>query len=415
MRLAVLCACVLMLLPRAAAAQPEVRFPPPSFRAGEFRIDFRARFHLDFRGLDAEEPVAPEGFVFRRARVAIEGRIYDDLEYELDRDLRDDKRPWRDVFLNYRKFRAAEVQGGKFKVPFSLDQLTSVFSNSFVSRSLIGTQLAPGRDRGVMVHGRLAGDRVRYRGGWFKHDGDNTLFTEELEENEFVEKPPVNNTIAGRVDLTPWEQTKGLRRRLQIGINATSGELDDGLFGMRGRTVGGYTFFAPMYVGGRRMRFGMDGLWTPGPFSVVAEYNRVTDQRNRQGLGDVDLPDVIAEGWYLAGTWALTGERKSGGIDRPRHPIFQGGAGGVEIAARFEEMRFSSAGTGGEDPFTNPRAANILPNRDRAITLGVNWYLNEFARVLFNAVRETIQDPVRSPLADRTRFWTGVVRLQFGM
>jgi hypothetical protein len=78
-------------------------------------------------------------------------------------------------------------------------------------------------------------------------------------------------------------------------------------------------------------------------------------------------------------------------------------------------MRFSSAGTGGEEPFTNPRAANVLPNRDRAITLGANWYLNRFSRVLFNAVRETIQDPVRSPLVDRTRFWTGVVRLQFTM
>lgn len=414
MRLAVLCACVLMWLPGLAAAQ-EVRFPPLSFRAGEFRIFVGARFHFDFNGLDSAPEVRPDEFVFRRARLAVDGRIYDDLEYEVDADLRDDRRPWRDVFLNYRKFPAAEVQGGKFKVPFGLDQLTSVFANSFVSRSLIGSQLSPGRDQGVMVHGRVAGDRVRYRGGWFRHDGDNTLYTEELDENEFVEKPPVNHTIAGRVDLTPWEQTKGLLRRLQFGVNVASGGVDDGLFGMRGRTVNGFTFFAPMYVGGRRTRYGVDGLWTSGPVSVVAEYNRVTDQRNRQGLGDVDLPDVIAQGWYLAGTWALTGENKAGGIDQPRHPIFQEGAGGFEVVARFEEMRFSSAGTGGEEPFTNPRAANVLPNRDRAITLGANWYLNRFSRVLFNAVRETIQDPVRSPLVDRTRFWTGVVRLQFTM
>ena len=65
-------------------------------------------------------------------------------------------------------------------------------------------------------------------------------------------------------------------------------------------------------------------------------------------------------------------------------------------------MRFGSAGTGGEPPFTNPRAANILPNRDRALTLGGNWYLNRFGRIAFNAVRETIQDPLRSPLPDRT-------------
>ena len=91
------------------------------------------------------------------------------------------------------------------------------------------------------------------------------------------------------------------------------------------------------------------------------------------------------------------------------------GAGAFEVAARIEEMRFGSAGTGGEPPFTNPRAANILPNRDRALTLGGNWYLNRFGRIAFNAVRESIQDPLRSPLPDRTTFWSGILRLQFVM
>jgi phosphate-selective porin len=158
----------------------------------------------------------------------------------------------------------------------------------------------------------------------------------------------------------------------------------------------------------------VDGLWTPGPFSVQAEYNRVSDQRNGQGLGDVDLPDVIAQGWYLSGTWVVTGERKAGGVE-PGHPFPLHGAGAFEVAARIEEMRFGSAGTGGEPPFTNPRAANILPNRDRALTLGGNWYLNRFGRIAFNAVRESIQDPLRSPLPDRTTFWSGTLRLQFVM
>ena len=413
MRLAVICVCAVLLWPLAAAAQ-EVRFPPPSLRIGEFRADLHVRLHFDFRALDSDPEVAPDEFDFRRFRVSLEGRIYDDLEYEVDASLLDDENPWRDVFLNYRKFRAAEVRAGKFKVPFGLDQLTSEFSHNFIERSLIGTQIAPGRDKGVMVHGRVAGDRMRYYGSWFLHDGDNMQFIEDLDQNEFLDDPPVDNTIAGRVELTPWEPTRGRLRRLQFGANFTRGVVDDGLFGMRGRTVREFTFFEPMYVSGERIRLGVDALWTPGPFSVSAEYNRLTDQRNGQGVGDVDLPDVIAQGWYLEGTWALTGESKAGGIE-PRHPLFQGGAGAVEVAARFDELRFSSDGTGGEPPFTNPRAANILPNRDRVITLGGNWYLNRYGRVLFNAVRETIQDPLRSPLPDRTRFWTGVLRLQFVM
>ena len=413
MRLAVACVCLAVLCPRLAAAQ-EVRFPPPSLRIGEFRADLHVRLHVDLRALDSEPEVAPDEFDLRRFRISLEGRIYDDLEYEVDASALDKENPWRDVFLNYRKFRTAEIRGGKFKIPFGLDQLTSEFSNNFIERSLIGTQIAPGRDKGVMVHGRVAGDRLRYLGGWFLHDGDNMLFLEDLDQNEFLEEPPVDNTIAGRMELTPWEPTRGLLRRLQIGANFTRGTVDDGLFGMRGRTVRDYTFFDPMYVSGERIRLGVDALWTPGPFSVSAEYNRLTDQRNGQGIGDVDLPDVIAQGWYLAGTWVVTGERKAGGIE-PRNPIFQGGSGALELVARFDELRFSSDGTGGEPPFTNPRAANILPNRDRVVTLGGNWYLNQYGRILFNAVRETIQDPLRSPLPDRTRYWTGVVRLQFAI
>jgi phosphate-selective porin OprO/OprP len=412
MRLASLCLCVITLLPNVAAAQAKFRFPPPSFRAGEFRADFRVRLHFDWRGLDTD-PIGKDDFIWRRARLALEGRIYDDLEYQVDVEARDSHNPWRDVFLNYRRFDAAEVQGGKFKVPFGRDQLTSVFGNSFVSRSLIGAELSPGRDRGVMVHGRLGGGKVNYSAGWFQHDGDNVRFSEDLEQNEF-EEAPVDGSLAGRVNLAPWESTHGLARHLQFGFNATDGKVADGLFGMRGRMLDGFVFFEPVYVRGHRIRLGMDGLWTPGPFSVTAEYNRLSDQRNGQGLGDVDLPDVIAQGWYLAGTWVITGEKKSGGVE-PRHPFPLHGAGAFEVAARVEELRFGSAGTGGEEPFTNPRAANILPNRDRALTLGGNWYLNRFGRIIFNAVRETIQDPLRSPLPDRTRFWSGTLRLQFVM
>ena len=158
MRLASLCLCLITsaagrrggpgcALSAAVAAGRRVPRRPP--RATAFRC---ARARLG--------PGGQDDFVWRRARLALEGRIYDDLEYQVDAELRDTEHPWRDVFLNYRRFNAAEVQGGKFKVPFGRDQLTSVFNNSFISRSLIGSQLSPGRDIGVMVHGR-----VRWREG----------------------------------------------------------------------------------------------------------------------------------------------------------------------------------------------------------------------------------------------------------
>jgi phosphate-selective porin OprO and OprP len=417
MRRAVVIA-LLLLLPAAAAAQqpapvgqdtkelqPAVRagFPPPSIRIGEFRASLRVRLHFDLRDYDPDLPLEGGDFIFRRARVALEGRVFDDLEYEFDADLRDEERPWRDVYVNYRRFRAAEVQVGRFKIPFGLDQLTGVFNLSFVERSLIGNDLSPARDRGVMVHGRLARDTISYQTGVFRRDGDSTRFA----------GPSVDGTWAGRVVLTPWENSKNRLRSAQFGVNATSGSLFEGLYGMRGRTLSGTVFFEPVYVKGQRLRLGVDGRWTPGPVLVQAEYIRVTDERNGQGLGDVDLPEAVAEGWYVSGTWAITGENKTGGGLNPSRPFPTKGIGAVEVAARLEELRFGSNGTGGEPPFSNPRAANILPNRDRILTLGVNWYLNRFARLTVNGTRETLQDPARTPIPGRTRFWGTVLRLQF--
>jgi phosphate-selective porin OprO/OprP len=387
----------------AARSNVRVDFPPPSLRIGQFRAALRVRLHLDARDFDPE--LGEDEFVFRRARVVVEGRFFDDLQYEADADLRDEEHPWRDVYINYRRFRAAEIQVGRFKIPFGLDQLTGSFNQSFVERSLIGSDLSPARDRGVMVHGRLAKDVIAYQAGIFRRDGDNTRFA----------GPSVDRTWAGRVVLTPWENDRGVLHSAQIGINATSGSLFEGLYGLRGRTLSEYVFFEPVYVNGQRLRLGVDGRWTPGSVLIQAEYIRVSDERNGQGLGDVDLPDAIAQGWYLTGTWVLTGENKTGGSVNPSRPFPTEGMGAVEVAARIEELKFSSNGTGGEPPFANPRAANILPNRDRILTLGVNWYLNPFVKVLANGTREDLLDPARTPIPGRTRFWGAVLRLQFVM
>ena len=400
---------LLVLLPHVATAQdpdPDVRvnFPPPSIRFGDvFRAELRVRLHFDWRDYEPELALEEDDFVFRRARVALQGRLFDDLEYEFDADLRDEQRPWRDVYINYRRFRAAQVQVGRFKMPFSLEQTTGIFNINFIERSLIASELAPARDRGVMVHGRLASNRIDYATGVFRRDGDSTRFA----------GPSVDGTWAGRIVLHPWENTKSRLRSAQFGVNATSGSLFEGLYGMRARTLSGTVFFEPVYVKGRRLRLGVDGRWTPSSISVQGEYIRVSDARNGQGLGDVDLPDAIAQGWYVSGTWAITGESKGGGGLDPDNPFPNKGIGAVELAARIEELRFGSAGTAGEPPFSNPRAANILPNRDRILTLGVNWYLNRFVRLTVNGTRETLQDPVRTPILGRTRFWGTVFRVQF--
>lgn len=404
-----ICAALLTLAAPAAAQTAQsaaaIRYnPPASLRAGDaFRVDFRVRLHADFRRYSPELPLEDGTFRFRRARVGLEGRVLDDFEYELDYEARDDEHPWRNAFVNFRRWRAAEIRVGRFKMPFSREQLTGVFNLNFIERSLLASQVAPGRDTGVMLHGRLADGVLRYQTGVFRHDGDNARVNgERVGEGVW----------AGRVLATPWAHGPRLLRTLEAGGGVTAGRIEEGLNGLRGRTLSGYDFTEAVYVKGRRVRMEIEGGWAPGPFGLDAEYVRLQDQRNGQGLGDVDLPDALMQGWSVGATWVLTGERKNGGVE-PRRRFLQDGAGAVELAARIETLRFGSRGTGGEEPFANPRAANLLENRDRILTLGVNWYLNPFARVIVNATREDIRDPERSPIFGRTRFWGAACRLQF--
>ena len=125
------------------------------------------------------------------------------------------------------------------------------------------------------------------------------------------------------------------------------------------------------------------------------------------------MPSALARGWYLSGTWVVTGEEKNGDVE-PRRSFPVDGFGAVEVAARYEQLRFGSSEHPGQ-AFRSQRSANILGNSNRAWTFGLNWYLNPFVKIQVNGIREKIEDVERSPILDREKFWMGMVRLQFSL
>ncbi len=53
-----------------------------------------------------------------------------------------------------------------------------------------------------------------------------------------------------------------------------------------------------------------------------------------------------------------------------------------------------------------------MSNSDKVWTLGVNWMLNRWVRIITNAVHETFDDPSRTPDPGIDKFWSGLIRLQ---
>ena len=408
----------LLAIPRQGAAQstpkdddpPTVRFRwrnRPSLDIGDLRLDLRLKLSYDWRQFDPEIDEDDDAWRIRRA--GINGEFGNHFDFQIEHDLNSDGR-WRDVFVNWRTYRQIEISAGRFKVPFGREELISISDLDFAFRSLVSTVIPPARDKGVMAHGRFLRRGFTYEFGVFDDDGDNGALTEE-QFSVSGQIEDIGPSFAGRVTATPLRPLAKTFETLRFGFAAGGVSLPEGLNSFRGTTVYGTTeFFEPVYVKGNRTRLGVEVSYTPGPVGISAEWMQAREQRKNQGLSEEDLSDLVTTGWYVAGTWLLTGEDKED-FNNPRNPLFDGGVGAFEVGARYEKLQFESADKIGS-PFRNPRAEHIYPNSDSVVTLGVTWYLNRWVRLMANGIREELEDAQRTPIPGTTEFWSAIGRVQ---
>jgi phosphate-selective porin OprO and OprP len=401
------------LMPSRVLAQEFVVNNRPSLRIGKLvRVDLRGRVQSDWRAFSPDLATDDGTFDLHRARLGIEGTFLTHFDYQVERELRESfggpksKHPWRDAYVNFDYFDNFQVQAGKFKIPFSMEQLTSASDLDFINRALIATDLAPAREQGVVMHGRFFKRGVSYDAGIFRHDGENSESHTDIRGE---------TSYAVRLNATPL---RPLRLpldlgKIELGLAAVSSDVPEGLNSLRGHTHSGSIFFNHVYVKGQRLRLGTEFRWQPGPFTIKSEWIHVDEGRKEQSIRDTDLPGKVSRGWYLTGAWVLTGEPSDGGV-KPRHPFPTSGFGAVEIATRLEQLRFGSAEHPG-NALSGPRSANIYGNSDRAWTTGLNWYMNRYFKIQLNGIRETLEDVNRGPITGRDNYWMGMLRLQFSM
>jgi phosphate-selective porin OprO/OprP len=391
----------------------------PSFRWGSWvRVDFRLKLQADFWSSPDPTPREESLLDWSRRRIGIKGFVLKKLEYEIEHDLASDGE-WRDVYLNAAWLPYAQGQAGKFKIPYSYEALTGPADLDYVFRTRAVDALACGRSVGFMAHGQLRKKAVHYQFAYFEDDGERPPELKPSYPDEPLPANPRQPALALRGTVAPFHLAgnKGLLKTLTVGAAMVETDVPEGPNHLQGQSASGYHFFPRLYLtSGRRLRTGLEFVWTPGPAGVSAEYLVSSEARVGVGVGtpgqlDQTLPDLVGRGWYLSGTWVLTGERKEGGII-PKKPIFRGGVGAVEAAVRYESLTFETANPDGPPSFSR-RSPTVMPNRERALTIGANWYLNKWVKIQFNGIRESFDDPARSPIPDRPSFWSFACRLQF--
>jgi phosphate-selective porin OprO and OprP len=348
----------------------------------QFRLRITGQIQTDYRYyLDSADTTDIPTFLIRRARLGIEASVFRYFEFRLLPDFGQGNTRLQDAYLNVHYWNEFQFETGKFKQPFSLEQLIQDRFVPTVERSLID-QLVPARDVGVMVHGQgLFGDRLDY--GLSVYDG--------LQNGDQDTDP--NKETAGRIVARPFRGfgLPDFVEPLQIGVAGTYGEDDGALQPTVVRTpanVPWFTFAPGVRPDGRRARCSPELAYVYGPVMVLAQYYRdwrVLRAPARGGFRAADV-ELNARGFYVLVTCLLTGEERTS-VSQAIIPLspFEPhaghyGLGAWELLGRVSRLEFDS-----DDPAAI-RLVDPARSAGRATEFlaGVNWYLNPFVRFQFS-------------------------------
>jgi len=338
---------------------------------GSVELQIGGRFMEDWvvaTGADAELEAAvgalTDGTEVRRGRLEMAGKFHHHLEFKLQYDFAGGSASLKDAYLGFEDLGHFGLRLGHFKEPFGLEELTSSKYSTFLEQGLTST-FVPSRNSGLMIHGDVA-ERVTWSVGAFRVTDDQGKGPGEGE-----------TSATGRVTFLPIFADEG---RVWVHVGAAYSErfVDDG------ETVR-FSQRPEIHVLQRLVDTGSlaaDGVHEAGA-ELAAAFGPLSFQSEAMGVR-VDLPtgrdaDLIAYYGYVS--VFLTGESrpyKRGDAEvgrvRPRHSLFDGGAGAFELAVRYSHVDL-------ED-----QDAGVLGGKLTDYTVGLNWYLNPSSRLMLDWV-----------------------------
>ena len=334
--------------------------------AAAVEVTVGGRLHLDYARYNADVRQLDNGMLLRRARLDMDGKLTSDWSFELAYDFAnvyaltntgtvkdgDFKEGFTDIALHYDGWKQADLNVGQTKVPFGLEELNSSNAISFIERALSTDAFAPSRRLGaevsrnrdhysvsVMGFGSSFDGRERGRGLAARATvtpiyagGGNTVL--HLGIAAVVERP------TGEVKFTARPESRALDVRF-----LNTGKLAD-----------------VTHVG----RLGLEAAAKSGPLSLQAEWMQTAIKR--EGIGT----DATLEGWYVMGSWVLTGESRQYSSGRFKGVPVQRPGGAWEVTARYSHLDLDNA--------------NVRGGEEDNLTLGVNYYASKHLRIMLNYI-----------------------------
>lgn len=346
-----------------------------------------------------------DGADFRRARLSANGSVTETMNYFVQFDFAYPGRPtFTDLWWEATQVPVlGNVRVGQWKQPFSLEVVSSFRYTTFAERSLGFQALTPFRHLAVGFYdwnedetmtwaasvyrpgqdqyGGFLADRGGYAGvgrvtwlPWFENEGKN-----------YLHLGTAYNYVA------PGFRLARFRSIPEYFVGAQQGDLP---LGTSGQAIPGPFDGVPFFVDTRAFEVnhynlvGTEFLWVDGPLSFQSEWMMMMATRGN-GQSAV-FPSIYGQVGYF-----LTGEhrpylKKLGAIDRvkPQRPI--------AYRCEDQELGFGAWEVAGRWSYIDLNDKDIQGGRLNNMTLGLNWYLNAYAKVQFNYIRAFLDNPVHN-------------------
>ncbi len=335
---------------------------------GNYSFEVGGRLMIDFVYYDDELNDFASGAEIRRARVSFKGKIHNDFIYKAQYEFSGNATEVKDIWLGYNIIDTVLVKVGKFEQPNSLEGSTSSKNITFMERSLPVNAFSPGKTIGINLG--ASGNNWSATAGLFVDNDASEVEGTQDERPGYAARAtfaPLNEkTHAIHVGL--WGQYRApVSNTYEIEVSPEADVNDVNLMDT------GELFFIDNYT-----TMGIEAAWVYGPASAQGEYIATTVNR----LGSFEA--IEFNGYYASASYFITGESRpykgskgSFGKIKPK-----GKYGAWEVAIRTS--------------FIDLDDENVSKGKEENLTLGLNWYANSNARVMFNFIKVDTDNDTRA-------------------